>query len=622
MPRIGSEYGTLVGVTGLVGQFMSIAAGGRKVVCQLTPAGELANCPAPPSVDEACPNMPRWVYFMWQALYNMHGVHYAIVGVLTADTAYELGQTSLIVGDFSKQDSDDAALAIFLSILGSLSTVFGIGLAIKGIGTAASIGMRAGDVAKAGRVGSAGTKVPGSAAEASPTVVQPGANQPHVQPNSDRDPDAIEVAPPPTGGNNGGNTGAGSEAIIPVFTKPDKKNPRISDSGWIGNAGFVAPGVLCGIPEAKILMDGAAVTTYMKNHSLIIQDTNDRLMTFDVGDVNATNQLLDVMKGGKYVEVIWDRFLYETAIAADVISRQVNNIWLGGAGCVDEIFFLRKQARLIRCRYNVHVSYTFLDDDEVSSKCQALTEMAPNTTQYCADKGVYWMSALKTSRNPPLTAPQGFDKMPTYGIDQWWPTAGSAKAYRALNPDPYANPPTIMPKDDLAFSKYVEDWASNNTYDLLELIGTTPGTWTLPVCDQGRNFWTYDWSNSGGYQPPSLSGYVPWPCACGYKGTGTKAFWDVMQFGINDLESVVSLCALQLMNIDPYLEEREENIGYNAIVGGKPDTIIYGDCKECTLTAPATLPTKLCRSGAGGCTNYPEGMAPGDQCKPAIVCKE
>ena len=54
MPRIGTGYGTINGVKGVVGQLISIAAGGRQVNCQLITGGENGQCPGPPAIQEAC----------------------------------------------------------------------------------------------------------------------------------------------------------------------------------------------------------------------------------------------------------------------------------------------------------------------------------------------------------------------------------------------------------------------------------------------------------------------------------------------------------------------------------------------------------------------------------------
>ena len=46
--------------------------------------------------------------------------------------------------------------------------------------------------------------------------------------------------------------------------------------------------------EAKVQLDQAAVGMYMSNTSMIIQGTNDALLTFKTGDEDATNKLLFV----------------------------------------------------------------------------------------------------------------------------------------------------------------------------------------------------------------------------------------------------------------------------------------------------------------------------------------
>ena len=275
---------------------------------------------------------------------------------------------------------------------------------------------------------------------------------------------------------------------------------------------------------------------------------------------------------------------------------------------------------------NVYVTYTFLDDDEYASKCAALKLGTPST-QFCGDKGVYYMSSMNPVSPPYIHAPQGFDKMPNYGINTWWPTAGSSKAYSILNPDREANPPKLTADDDKAFSDYIVNWATANVLDVLNLVGTTPGTWSLPVCDQGYNTWTFDWSKTDGYFRPKFgmiydSAYY-WPCSCGHHGSGTKAFYAKMSIRYQDLQKIAGICAQALLNVDPGQQVvadvsnkgdalKVENMGWNLIGGGKPPKgtkIEYGDCDGCQITIPDDLPTKACwmwQDPNDGCPNVPK----------------
>lgn len=251
--------------------------------------------------------------------------------------------------------------------------------------------------------------------------------------------------------------------------------------------------------------------------------------------------------------------------------------------------------------YYVYVSFTNLNDDSNGTICQQ-TAVGTQSTQYCADGGVYYLAAINNKQDPCLIAPSGWNSILNFGIFPWWPTSGSARAYRALNPNANANPPVITPPNDEAFAQYVDDFVSANTYDMLDLIGQTPGAWTLPTCDQGLNFWTYDYTNKGGLTIDQTI-YQPFPCACGFQGSGTAAFYKALGIDSGDLYNVVGSCEEILLNIDPALPKTEANIGWNAINGGKPTQIVYSN--EFTLTPPASLPTQLCQLVKGDCLNSP-----------------
>ncbi|MCJ1280648.1 hypothetical protein MMC21_008477 [Puttea exsequens] len=599
MPRINTGYGRINGVQGAVGQFISIAAGGKQINCQLIPAGENGQCPSPPSIQEACPNMPRWVYLAWQAIWNMFNVHYAITGILVSEEAYQLGQSIEVIQTFTLQNHAEQVLAIFLAVLGAIVGIIGIGFGLAGIGAAAISQMAAKDIAAAAAKGGLGIrKSPTDAEPAIVVPVSPGQGFPKPKPDENGDTiEPVSPATPPAGAKPPNNQGDGGDpGTHPIMTKPDGKNPKISDPGFIGAVGWSAPGTIIstanGIwqqvgkaPDAatKAALNGAAVTEYMTNQSMIMQDYNDFLLTADFEDTNNTNALLDVLKGGTFAETVWSRYIYEIALSADVISREINAIWNGGRG------------------YFVYVSYTNLNDPD-GTKCNS-TRVGVVATQVCADGGVYYLQSLQF----PLAEPSGWSSIQNFGILPWWPTSGARNAYNALNPsDRNKEPPVISPADDHAFTEFIKQFVSANTYDMLALLGQAPGEWTLPVCDQGLNYWTYDWSHaSGDAAGLSISHYSPTPCACGHKGTGTKAFYDALGADDNLLGKVQAACEENLLNIDPALEKKEENIGWNAISGGKPDNVVYGDGH--TLTAPGSVPTQLCYLVDGDCrnTNYP-----------------
>ena len=143
-----------------------------------------------------------------------------------------------------------------------------------------------------------------------------------------------------------------------------------------------------------------------------------------------------------------------------------------------------------------YISYTFLDDDVNGTKCFGPTPAATSTalagdtngspgTKYCADAGVYYLNRLdfnSLGQVPNLKAPYGFDKLLYFGVFPWWPASGSAKAYRALNPDSSQTPVYDTTNADTLYNNYIIEYVRSNPANLIGLIGQNPGTWNLPVC--------------------------------------------------------------------------------------------------------------------------------------------
>lgn len=71
---------------------------------------------------------------------------------------------------------------------------------------------------------------------------------------------------------------------------------------------------------------------------------------------------------------------------------------------------------------------------------------------------------------------------------------------------------------------------------LYSVVGRLPGEWSIPVCDQGTNTWGADYMNSVGYN----LGYLP--CACGYQGNETSAFFQAIGISDNDLYNLAFYC--------------------------------------------------------------------------------
>ena len=156
------------------------------------------------------------------------------------------------------------------------------------------------------------------------------------------------------------------------------------------------------------------------------------------------------------------------------------------------------------------------------------------------------------------------------------------------------------------------DFVTDQTGDLMDLIGQAPGTWSPPVYDQGRNPWTFDRTKNGGLKL-SDPDVIVLPCACGYKGSGTANFYETLHFKSQTMKWIRNNCEVSLLNIAMGMDLKNENIGWNAIAGGRPDKIVFDGSN--TLVAPASLPTKLCHIDGrsnGNCKNEPASTTTND----------
>ncbi len=82
------------------------------------------------------------------------------------------------------------------------------------------------------------------------------------------------------------------------------------------------------------------------------------------------------------------------------------------------------------------------------------------------------------------------------------------------------------------------------------------------------------------------------------------------------MKSIAASCATLLLNVAEGLELTEENIGWNAIAGGAPKSIVF-DASN-TITAPSSLPTNVCSIGAAGggkCPNQPPTTQQESECE-------
>ena len=164
----------------------------------------------------------------------------------------------------------------------------------------------------------------------------------------EEDPDAIlPVSPGQPNVNPGGNPPAGistdppapaGDGTTPVTVKPQGQNPKVNSPTFIGTVGWVAPGTMTSMsnsiwqesksstnPEAKILLNSQAVVDYMGNQSAVLTQYNNALLTNT--DTASIKNLLSVLAGGSFIETTWSQAIFETALSADVISRQINTAW-------------------------------------------------------------------------------------------------------------------------------------------------------------------------------------------------------------------------------------------------------------------------------------------------------
>ncbi|MCJ1275111.1 hypothetical protein MMC21_002911 [Puttea exsequens] len=251
----------------------------------------------------------------------------------------------------------------------------------------------------------------------------------------------------------------------------------------------------------------------------------------------------------------------------------------------------------------LHGSMTTSTEQSATPTLKARRWKATKSAQSIPDTApTYYLSSISHPFNEPSQeALPDFENITDFGIFPWWPTSEAAKAYRILNPDVKKTPIYEAPDGEDPYETFVTDFAVDNTADLLELIGQTPDLWSFPVCDQGRNFWTYDWSDNGGLEE---FGHT-WPCARDFHGSGTAAFYKALGIDGFALDEILAGCSFNLSKIDPALSvDNAENIGWNVIAGGmddgwSPKTILQETGGTQTLTAPGTMPTQLCHVGVG-----------------------
>lgn len=156
-------------------------------------------------------------------------------------------------------DTADATLAIFLSVLGSIASLIGLGIATAGIGAASVLEVSAADASKISSSGG----ILGEGESVPQIPIKPG-SQPDIVPNTGSDSgssgssevgsdaggsdgvDEITEIPstPLSGGNPPSNDGEGGDPTQTVIAKPTGVAPQFLDPGFIGNVGWTAPGTI------------------------------------------------------------------------------------------------------------------------------------------------------------------------------------------------------------------------------------------------------------------------------------------------------------------------------------------------------------------------------------------
>ena len=345
-------------------------------------------------------------------------------------------------------------------------TVIGVLIPLSGVGEAVAANLESEELAAAASEG-------GVAGRALPTPSPDEADPDAILPVSPGQP-VVPAAPdsPHISGTDGEPEPA--PGTVPVVIRPSGDNPKYGDSTFIGNAGWVAPGIMTSMsnsiwqesqtatdPSVKSDLNSDAVVQYMLNQSEVLKAYSDTLMTYS--DNASTQNLLSVLAGGSFVNTSWSQALFETALSADVISRQINTAWTS------------------KTTGGVYVSYTQLHDNANGTICNA-THVGVRASQLCADTGVYYLNMLNTvDLRPTIEGPPGFAGLLDYGIMPWWPTSAIATAYRLMNPNGNVVPPTIVATNDSIFANYMNAFSSDNQYGLLGLIGQTPGIWKSPL---------------------------------------------------------------------------------------------------------------------------------------------
>ena len=233
----------------------------------------------------------------------------------------------------------------------------------------------------------------------------------------------------------------------------------------------------------------------------------------------------------------------ENAWSTDILSRVVNNVWRA---------------------YPNYISFTDLADDDSHSKCNG-DKVGPQGAKYCADGRVYYLNNYKSSPGG-LGKPNGYDQLASHGIDPVKIVTASAQAYRAKGI--ITGTPPIAAFDEVANKQVLEEIGDGSGSDLL---GSLPGEWTLPVCDQGTNHRVIDYETGSVFDD---AGNLP--CACGVNGKETEDFLNAANFGASAYvfagwTTLRSQCSKLLIT------KTDDNPGWDGINGRPHDTLVWPD---------------------------------------------
>ena len=244
------------------------------------------------------------------------------------------------------------------------------------------------------------------------------------------------------------------------------------------------------------------------------------------------------------------------AWTVDILSRVINNVWRG---------------------YATYVSFTDLSDDAAGSKCAA-DAVGPQSSKYCADGGVYYLNNYDRNGGH-LDKPYGYDSLVDHGITPANITKASAQAYRAKGI--ITGTPALGTYDDVASQQVVANIGNGNGR---QLLGGLPGEWTLPVCAQGTNYWTWNYDSgtvgTGGNTP----GNSMFPCACGPQGSETAAFLAAANFNYQNTymqEGALANGCTDILANQPLgrgnVVHNPNSPGWDGIAGGHPATLDLGN---------------------------------------------